>query len=432
VFRFDVRWASGYEHRAGRRNDWFPLDERHPPLPPEQPQPGERPSEFVARTALMISLVALSIDAMLPALQEVGGSLGLRRPNDAQLIVSTLFLGLTVGTMVYGPISDSSGRRPAIFAGFALFILGCVLSAAAASFPVMLAGRFLQGLGAAGPRIVAIAIVRDRYGGRAMARIMSMVMGVFVLVPALAPALGQGVLMIAHWRAIFGALLALALVALVWFALRQPETLPVHRRRPFSVVRIARAIYETCAHRAAFGYTIAAGLAFGAFIGYLNSAQQILQFQYGLGQRFPLYFAMLALAIGSASWVNSRLVMRLGMRRLSGLAVSALSGVSLTFFAFAWAAAGQPPLWALMVYLMVAFFCIGILFGNFNALAMEPLGHIAGVAASVIGSLTTFISLLLGAAIGQGYDGTVLPLVGGFAALGIASLVVTRWAERGR
>lgn len=400
-------------------------------MTPEQRQPGERPGEFVARTALMISLVALSIDAMLPALQEIGGGLGLRRANDAQLIVSALFLGLAVGTMIYGPISDSSGRRPAIFAGFTLFILGCLMSAAAASFPIMLAGRFLQGLGAAGPRIVAIALVRDRYEGRAMARIMSMVMAVFILVPALAPALGQGILQIAHWRAIFGALLALALIALVWFALRQPETLPAERRRPFSVLRIGRAIHETCAHRAAFGYTIAAGLAFGAFIGYLNSAQQILQVQYGLGSRFPLYFAVLALAIGSASWVNSRLVMRLGMRRLSSLAVSALSGVSLVFFAAAWVAAGQPPLWALMAYLMIAFFCIGILFGNFNALAMDPLGHIAGVAASVIGSLTTFISLLLGAAIGQGYDGTVLPLVGGFAALGIASLAVTRWAERG-
>ncbi len=380
----------------------------------------------------MISLVALSIDAMLPALQEIGGDLAVQRGNDAQLVISALFLGLAVGTMAYGPISDSVGRKPAIYAGFALFILGSLLSALATSFAVMLAGRFLQGLGAAGPRIVAIALVRDRFSGRGMARIMSMVMGVFILVPVLAPAIGQGILMIAHWRAIFGMLLALALIALLWFALRQPETLTVERRRPFSVLRIGRAIRETCTNRTAFGYTIAAGLAFGALVGYLTSVPQILQIQYGLGSKFPLYFAVLALAIGGASWANSRLVMRFGMQRLSGLAVATLSALSLAFFAIAWTAAGHPPLAALMAYLMAAFFCLGILFGNFNALAMEPLGHIAGVAASVIGSLTTFISLSLGTAIGQAYDGTVLPLVGGFTALGVAALVVMRWVERGR
>jgi DHA1 family bicyclomycin/chloramphenicol resistance-like MFS transporter len=388
--------------------------------------------EFVARTALMISLVALSIDAMLPALQEIGADLGVQRGNEAQLVISALFLGLAVGQMIYGPVSDSTGRKPPIYFGFVLFILGCLLSAAATSFPIMLAGRFLQGLGAAGPRIVMIALVRDGYEGRAMARIMSLVMAVFILVPALAPAVGQGILLVAHWRAIFIVLLALALVSLVWFAFRQPETLTANRRMPFSVLRIGRAIYETCSHRTSFGYTIAAGLIFGAFIGFLNSAQQIFQGQYGLGKLFPLYFAVLALSIGGASVVNARLVMRFGMRRLSGLALAVLSGLSLAFFAIAWAASGDPPLWALMAYLMAAFFCIGILFGNFNALAMDPLGHIAGVAASVIGSLTTFISLLLGMAVGLAYDGTVLPLVGGFAALGIASIAVMRFVERGR
>ena len=388
--------------------------------------------EFVARTALMISLVALSIDAMLPALQEIGADLGVQRRNDAQLVISALFLGLAVGQTIYGPISDSTGRKPPIYIGFALFILGCLLSAAATNFPTMLAGRFLQGLGAAGPRIVAIAMVRDGYEGRAMARIMSLVMAVFVLVPALAPGVGQGILLVAHWRAIFGVLLGLALVSLIWFAFRQPETLAAGRRAPFSVLRIGHAIHETCTHRTSLGYTVAAGLIFGAFIGFLNSAQQIFQGQYGLGKLFPLYFAVLALSIGSASLVNSRLVMRFGMRRLSGLALSALSGLSLAFFGVAWAAAGDPPLWALMAYLMASFFCIGILFGNFNALAMDPLGHIAGVAASVVGSLTTFISLLLGMAVGLAYDGTVLPLVGGFAALGIASIAVMRWVERDR
>ena len=391
-----------------------------------------RYGEFVALVALMTSMVALSIDAMLPALTTIGAELGARQANDAQLILSALFLGLALAQMIYGPLSDSVGRKPAIYLGFALFIAGCLLSALATSFNAMLVGRFLQGIGAAGPRIVTIAIVRDQYEGRAMARIMSSVMAVFILVPALAPGLGQIILLVASWRAIFGMFLGVAVIAVVWFALRQPESLLPARRASFSLRRIAGAVREVCAHRVALAYTIAAGLIFGALVGYLTSAAQIFQGQYGLGERFPLYFAVLALAIGLASYVNSRLVMRYGMTLLSGAAVTGLAGLSLGFFGIALAAAGDPPLWSLMAYLVPAFFCMGILFGNFNALAMEPLGHVAGVAASVIGSLTTFISLLLGTLIGRSYDGTVLPLVGGFAILGLAAAALMRWAERGR
>ena len=394
------------------------------------PQP--RFGEFVTLTALIISLVALSIDIMLPALQQIGGDLGARRTNDAQLVVTALFVGLALGQVFFGPLSDSYGRKPAIQAGLLLFILGCLMSILATDFTVMLAGRVLQGLGAAGPRSVTVALVRDRYEGRAMARVMSLVMAVFIMVPALAPGIGQVILMIAHWRAIFGFMLAVAAISLVWFALRQPETLAPARRVGFSPSRILLAVRETCASRVAFGYTLASGLIFGAFVGYLNSAQQIFQIQYGLGVLFPLYFAALALAIGGASLVNARLVLRHGMRRLSAWALGLLTGLSLAFLVPAYLAGGAPPLWALMAYLMVGFFCIGMLFANFNALAMEPLGHIAGVGAAVVGSLTTLISMVLGAAIGQAYDGTVLPLVAGFALLGLVAIAVMRWTERGR
>lgn len=400
-------------------------------MTPRRDQPGPRYGELVALLALMMSLVALSIDAMLPALAAIGADLGARQANDAQLVITALFAGLALAQIIYGPLSDSIGRKPAIYAGFALFILGCLLSTMATGFAMMLAGRFLQGIGAAGPRIVTLALVRDQYEGRAMARIMSLVMAVFIIVPTVAPALGQGVLMIASWRAIFGAFVAVALVALIWFGIRLPETLPPERRVPFSLIMITTGIRETCTHRVSLGYTIAAGLIFGAFIGYLNSSAQIFQIQYGLGKRFPLYFAALALSIGGASLLNARLVMRYGMRLLSASALIALSGLSAGFLAIAYAAAGNPPLWALMAYLGVSFFCLGILFGNFNALAMEPLGHIAGVAAAVIGSLTTFISVPLGTLIGRAYDGTVLPLIAGFAALGLASIAAMRWAERG-
>jgi len=288
--------------------------------------------EFVALTALMMSLVALSTDAMLPALPEIGRDLGVQRSNDNQLIISLLFLGLALGQMVYGPLSDSTGRKPAIYAGFALFISGCLLAFFARSFPMMLAGRVLQGVGAAGPRIVTVALVRDQYEGRAMARVMSFVMTVFILVPVIAPVLGQGLLIVAHWRAIFGVYLGLALITVTWFGLRQPETLVPSQRIPFSLDRIVKAIREIIGNRIAFGYTIAAGLMFGAFIAYLNSAQQVFQEQYGLGRLFPFYFAFLALALGSASFMNARLVMRYGMRSLSRTALLAVVGLSLIFW----------------------------------------------------------------------------------------------------
>ncbi len=387
--------------------------------------------ETIALLALMISFVALSIDAMLPALPEIGRDLEVARANDPQLVLSVLFAGLATGQLIYGPLSDSLGRKPPIYAGFFLFLAGCLLSTFASGFAVMLLGRFLQGLGAAGPRIVTLALVRDQYEGRTMARIMALIMAVFILVPVLAPIVGQGILLIGPWRAIFGLLFSLAAISLVWFAIRQPETLAPERRAPLSPRHIAIAFREALGNRTALGYTIGAGLIFGAFVGYLTSAQQVFQDQYGLGRLFPFYFAVLALAIGSASISNARLVMRHGMRRLSFLALVALSGCSVAFFGISYGAAGHPPLSALMVYLLASFFCIGILFGNLSALAMEPLGHIAGVASAVVGALPTYISLLFGTWIGQSFDGTVLPLVGGFAALGLAALAVMAWTERG-
>ena len=386
--------------------------------------------EFVALMATMIALAALSTDAMLPALQSIGEDLAVARENSVQLIISTLFLGLAVGQIAYGPVSDSVGRKPAVYAGYALFIVGCLLSIFATHFSVMLTGRLLQGLGIAGPRSITLALVRDEYEGRAMAQVMSFVMTVFILVPVVAPTFGQAILLFAGWRTIFGALLMLALLTVIWFALRQPETLSAAQRRPFSLHRLWRAIVEICTNRIALGYTLAAGLVMGAFMGYLNSAQQVFQGQYGLGTKFPLYFSVIALALGGASFTNGRLVMRYGMRLLTSWAVLALVALSTTFSLIAFIVEGHPALLLLMIYLMASFFCVGILFGNLNSLAMEPLGHIAGVGAAVVGSLSTLLAVPLGTLIGQGYNGTVLPLVGGFAILSLLALLVMSWAER--
>jgi len=398
-----------------------------------QPEPPARPlPEFIALMALTISIVALATDAMLPALAPIGAELGVSASNDNQLVVTAFFLGLAVGQLFFGPVSDSIGRKPAINAGFLLFAIGSVMSFVASDFDTMLAGRVLQGIGAAGPRTVAVALIRDQYAGRAMARIMSFVMTVFILVPIVAPMLGQAILYIGDWRGIFALFVALAALAILWMSLRQPETLPKEKRRPFSIMRIVRAALEVLRTRAAVGAALAAGLIFSAMIGYLSSSQQIFQDTYGLGDLFPVFFAILAIAIGAASLTNARLVMRLGMRKLTVRALGAIIVLSATFFAIAVVFSGKPPLWAFMVYGMPTFFCMGILFGNLNAMAMEPLGHIAGVGSAVVASLTGFVSLALGSAIGQSYDGTVLPLVGGYGVLAAAALALVLWVGRGR
>ncbi|MCH9648131.1 MAG: multidrug effflux MFS transporter [Deltaproteobacteria bacterium] len=379
--------------------------------------------------ATLMSLVALSIDAMLPALGEIGRDLGVQRDNDVQLVVSLIFLGIAAGQLVYGPISDSVGRKPTLLAGLALFMVGCLLSLFARSFSMMLAGRLLQGLGIAGPRIVTVALIRDRYEGRLMARVMSFAMAVFIIVPILAPAMGQGILLLANWRTIFGAFLAIAAATAVWFWLRQPETLPVERRVPFTLGRIFRGFREVLATRTALGYTIAAGFVFAPFVAYLSMAQQMFQGQYGVGKLFPLYFALLAIAIGAASLSNTRLVMRYGMKKLAHWALVMTGLISAGFFVVAYLAGGHPPLWVFLAYLLAVFFCEGILFGNMNALAMEPLGHIAGIGAAVVGSLSTAISIAGGSLIGQAYNGTILPFVAGYGILGLAALAVMHWTE---
>jgi DHA1 family bicyclomycin/chloramphenicol resistance-like MFS transporter len=264
-----------------------------------------------------------------------------------------------------------------------------------------------------------------------MARVMSLVTAVFILVPIIAPALGQALLGMFGWRAVFVVYLVMGLITSIWFGLRQEETLPAPRRIPFSVARLASALRQVVTNRVTVGYTIAAGFVFGAFLGYLTSAQQILQELYALGVRFPLYFAMLAVAIGGASLTNAKLVLRYGMRPLSQWALWGILAVSVVFSGVAALASGRPPLLLLMAYLMVSFFGIGLLFGNLTTLAMQPLGAIAGTGSAMVGATSMLISLTLGTAIGQVYDGTVLPLVVGFAVLSLCSLVAAWWAEGG-
>jgi DHA1 family bicyclomycin/chloramphenicol resistance-like MFS transporter len=386
--------------------------------------------EFVFLMGMMTAAAALAIDAVMPALGLIGDALHVPSENDHQLIISLLFAGMALGQLIYGPLSDSIGRKRSIYIGFGLYIAGAVIAVLSTSLSGMLFGRFLQGLGAAGPRIVSVALIRDLYEGRMMASVMSFVMSIFIFVPAIAPALGEGLLYLWGWQAIFGLFISVAVLTLIWFALRQPETLPPAQRVPFSFKHIVAGVVETCKNPTAFGYTVAMGFVFSAFVGYLSSAQQIFQITYGTGALFALYFGIFALSIGLASFLNARLVLRFGMRPLSTAALLALVLVSVVFFAAAVLFDGVPPFWSFMAYGMLTFFCLGMLFGNLNAMAMEPLGHIAGIGSAVVGSLSTLIAVPLGVTVGRLYDGTVFALVGGFALLGAAALTLVRLTAR--
>lgn len=385
--------------------------------------------EFVFMMGLLTAMTALAIDATLPALGEIGQALNIIDKNDNQLIISIMFAGMAIGQIIYGPLSDSIGRKNTIYIGFIFYITGCFFSIYSTDLTTMLSGRFLQGLGAAGPRIVSMALIRDRYEGREMARVMSFIMSVFIFVPVIAPAIGEAILYLWKWEAIFASFLLFALLMLIWFSIRQEETLPKNERVPFSLIHIYKGIKETCLNRTAFGYTIISGIIFGAFLGYLSSAQQIFQDAYRTGNLFALYFGLFAISIGLASFINARLVMLYGMRKISGYSIFSISILSVLFFVFALMFDGLPPLYSFILYGLLTFFCIGLLFGNLSAMAMEPLGHIAGVGAAVVGSLSTFISVPIGILIGRLYDGNILPLVAGFAILSLLAGVVFRYTS---
>jgi DHA1 family bicyclomycin/chloramphenicol resistance-like MFS transporter len=394
--------------------------------------PRQTTFEFIVLVALLNAMVAMSIDTMLPAIGTIAAELGAADPNSRQFIIVIFFAGMTIGTLIYGPWSDSIGRKPAIYAGLVLYAVGAILCILSTSFPMMLIGRFVQGFGAAAPRIVSIAMVRDGSSGAAMAKVMSFVMTVFMLVPILAPSAGQLVLFVASWRMIFVGFLVMGLIAGVWLWLRQPETLPRDRRSSLSPRVMGAAAAEVMRHPVTIGYTLAVGSIFGSFICYLGTSQQIFAEQYDQGEYFAVWFGVFAVAIAIAMLLNAKLVMRYGMRDLSKWALRASILLSALFLLAGVLMQGHPPLWMLGAYLFANFFCSGILFGNYNAIALEPMGRIAGMAAAISGALSSLVAIVTGSIVGQMYDGTVVPLAAGFTVLGLAALALTEWAERRR
>lgn len=387
--------------------------------------------EFVTLMAALTAMVAMSIDVILPALADIGNELSSGDPNDRQLTVTMFFLGLAVSQIVYGPLSDSFGRRFGIFLGLGIYMIGTAICLFSADLSMLVVGRIVQGIGAAGPRIVANAIIRDRYEGRQMARVSSLVMMIFIVVPVFAPLLGQGLLLFMPWRGIFWFLALCAVSLFFWSVIRLDETLSDENRKPFRAGPIFGSLREILRSRLAVGCTLAMGFVFASFLGFLSSSQQILGESYGLGEWFPITFSCLALVVGLSSAVNAALVVRFGMQRLSTIGILGIT-VASGLFALWSVTLGKPPLWAAILWLAVSIGGIGIIFGNLNAMAMEPLGHIAGVAAGAIGSVSSLMSSIFGTAIANQYDGTALPISIGFLVCSILSLLLMSWATHDR
>lgn len=388
--------------------------------------------EFTTMVAMIMASTALGIDLMLPAFGDIRSAFDLPADSTAVAgIVTAYFVGLAVAQLFYGPIADRFGRKTTLYAGYALYVVGAVGAALAPSLVALYLARFVWGVGAAGPRVVALSVIRDRFEGDRMARAMSFVMAIFIVVPVLAPALGAGILAVSSWRWVFASC-ALYAVAVALWARRLPETLKPEHRLELTMDRVLRAGRFVIGNRQTLGYTMAIAALFGAFSSYLASSELVIRDVFGRPELFPLIFGAIAAVIGATMLVNGTLVGRFGVRRLAHAALLAFVVMGAALTAFAVLSGGTPPLWPYLIGLAAMLGFYGLIFPNFNTIAMIPMGAVAGTAAAVIGTVSTAGGALLGALLDRRFDGTVTPLTVGFFILGSVCLGCVVWAERGR
>lgn len=386
--------------------------------------------EFVCLIALMMALNALAIDSMLPALPAIGADLGVVNENSRQWVVTAYLLGFGGAQLIYGPVADRFGRKSVLLFGVGLYVLFSVLATLAPSFEMLILARIGQGLGSASTRVLAVSIVRDRYEGRTMARVMSFSFLVFLGVPILAPSLGQLIMLFGPWRWIFAGLGLIGVALIVWAGLRLPETLKPEDRLPIQVKRLVSAYKTALTDRTAVGYTLAMTAITGALFGFINSSQQIFADVFNAEAVFPQVFALIAGGIALASLLNARLVVKLGSRKISHVALIGFTSISAIHAVVA--LSGHETIWTFAVLQTLTMFCFGLIAGNFGAMAMETMGHIAGTAASIQGFISTVFGSLLGFAVGQMFNGTTVPMAAGFTVFGLTALALVLFAERGR
>ncbi|MDG2533280.1 multidrug effflux MFS transporter [Sphingomonas sp. HITSZ_GF] len=386
--------------------------------------------EFVSLVAAMMALTALGIDSMLPALPAIGASLGVDEPNHRQYVITAFLIGFAFAQLIYGPLSDRYGRRPVLVIALALYVATSVLAAASGSFTLLLIARAAMGASAAGARVVSIALVRDCFAGRAMARVMSLAVIVFMAAPIFAPSLGQLVLFVGAWRLIFWMVALIAALVLTWFWLRMPETLAQDARLSLNPGRVLSDYGLMLRDRQAVGYTIGVTLLSGGLFGFIGSVQQVMEEVFHAPGLLAVVFPCVASTMALASFANSWLVMKIGMRRISHTALVGMIGFAALHLVLAWF--GYEALWSFILLQALMMGCVSLSTSNFSALAMEKMGEIAGTAASLQGFVSTLGSALIGAAIGQSFNGTTVPIYAGFLLMGVLSFVVVALTERGR
>lgn len=387
-------------------------------------------TEFVVLIAALMVTHSLGIDMMLPALPLIGKALDMGGANEPQLIVSVYMIGFGAGQLVYGPLADRFGRRPVLLPALIAFFIAGFVASIATSSALMLAARFVQGaMGAAG-RVLAVSIVRDRYEGRTMARVMSLAAMVFMIGPILAPTLGQLVMLFGPWRLIFRVFSLFALLVAGWIWLRLPETLAPENQRRIEVASILGALGMILRNRISMGYTLANTMMFGAVLGFVSSSQQIFSDALGVPEKFALGFGLSSSAMAMSALTNSRIVERLGSRRVSHTAIIGMMIV--TALHMAWQTSQGDSFASFMTFQCLTMFCLGLTGSNFNAMAMEPMGTIAGTASSVQGTISTIGAALISIEVGQHFDGTTLPVTLGFFVCAMLSLMFALFAERGR
>ncbi len=379
--------------------------------------------EFVAMMAALMSIVALAIDAILPAISNIGEAIKSTDPREHQLLVTMIFLGLGVGQLFFGPISDSFGRKPVVYVGFTIFLLASVICLYAPSLEIMVIGRILQGIGLSAPRTISISIIRDTYEGDYMAKIMSFVVAFFILVPVVAPAIGKLILDAAGWKSIFYVQMVFVLLVATWFWKRQKETLHPEYKIPFTKHVFIDGVKEFIKYRETVAFTLTSGLVTGAFLVYLSSAQHIFEDQYALKEMFPYIFAGLAVSIGLSTFLNGTLVMRFGMRKLSLMATIVFCVIAIVY-SITFLNSPNPSIYVLVGVLSIQFFCLGFMWGNFRSIAMEPIGHIAGIGAAINGFVSTLLSIPIATFIGEFVKDTVWPLFAGLAICGLCALTI--------
>jgi len=376
-----------------------------------------------------MAIVALSIDALLPALPDIAKDLNIIDVSNNQLLITMIFLGLGIGQLIFGPLSDSLGRKPVIYTGFFIFIIASILCVTAHSFEVMILGRILQGIGLAAPRTLSISMVRDTYSGDYMARVMSIVTMVFILVPVVAPSIGKFLITFFDWRSIFNLNLIYACIVMFWFWKKQPETLPKQKRSQLTLKSFINGGKEFFRHKNAIAYTLVSGCITGSFMVYLSTSQQIFEHQYQLKDLFPYIFASLAISIGFATFLNSALVVRFGMKYIASIASIAFCIISILYVVI-FHSGNNPELSVLIIFFALQFTAIGFLFGNLRSLAMQPIGHIAGVGAAINGFVSTIMAVPIANFIGHYVTDSVLPLFIGFSICGAVSVLLMLLANR--